>query len=154
MKTMLLTLSLIVLSHVAQARPVLDCKMKANPCTMSGASVTLPWGYIPDAAQYGYRQQMTADFEVLYGYEQATGDFAQGNLIIRDQDPQVGAYWGFIPKGENTYFAMISGNAQTGYRMGVKGCDQSPRVWSSSCRLTSEEAMQAEIYQAAGLSQP
>lgn len=148
---LLLFFAMTISCQLANARPVLDCKMKANPCTMSGASLTLPWENIPDPAHYAYRQQFTGDFEVLYGYEQATGDFAQGRLIIRDQDPQLGPYWGFVPENETTYFAMISGSMATGFRMGVKGCAASPRVWSSSCRLTTEDELQAEMFRAAGV---
>lgn len=153
--SVLLSIVLFVASTFANsesyATPVLDCTMKANACGMTGATVTLPWETIPDAAQYPYRQQYTGEFDVAYGYAQATGDYAAGNLIIRDEDRQLGAYWGFVPTGESTYFAMIAGSESSGYKMGVKGCADSPRVWSASCRLTTAEALQAEIYSAAGI---
>lgn len=135
MKKMLLS-SLLLITSSAWAGATLDCTMKQNVCGMSGVSITLPWeeNQIPNPTQVAQRSQIQTYFDIAYGYDQATGSGEEGNLIIRDQDAQMGPYWGLVGRDQK-YFAMIAGNRFQGFKVGVKGCLDAPRVWSASCKI-------------------
>ena len=128
------------LSQTVMAVDAIDCQVRENACGLSGVYIELPWAadQIPEPGAYAQRATLHGEFAVLYGYEQATGSYEPGTMIIRDDALGVGPYWGFVGR-DRTYFAMLARAKDGGWRVGIKGCAEGERVWSTRCELRRDQ---------------